>query len=543
MPELSGSSEQTRLPEAFISGINECAQNYSSIGLGRAITTLRDTFPKLSLWERIKDFFGMSDTADNRRDAAVLYAASALAEYTHLDADYPRVSEALAGQLQEAGLAPVQENALTETLVAGALARLLDRNPDLADRMTLQEVRTEVTDTGSVCLHGRVSFGNAETGAPEFLRDVSLPFLARAASPLLSGNIVQDMLEEGCALSTLFRCLMPEEQMSLQLLSCLQGRAGEQLFSAEGLLGWASQLDVLEPVTDRMTPPPALFGDCVRRAGPYFVRQGQNMVRNMAPEETTVRSIRAWSKLAEAQMNSWYDTETSAVMLQFPFTHKVPLETAESQLQKDLHRSGLNTTVVVIDGEVLSPEITRHLQATACTAMLRGNNTDEALLARGTGEAWTRLIQDELTIEEATARQAAAAVMYAGFQGGAGRGNTGMLMKFGPPESGMNNSQSVLYINTAQNGGSTVMQAEFMDASWRSIDGRRVGTDFRMCGVAFSLPASGAKTASEMAVAFTQNHIDVEGFCVRYPEVEGVSDRLDRAGMVNPPYPDNWRPV
>ncbi|HHL2713240.1 TPA: hypothetical protein ACQ39K_004908 [Yersinia enterocolitica] len=494
---------------SFVEGLCEYAQNHSDMTLCNAVTTLWDTFPELSLWEKFKDFFGLSDTADNRRDTAILYAADMLAAIDITsEYNYDWISRALAQQLQEVGLAPVQENALMETLVAEALARLLDRNPQLADLITLQKTDfTTTSEPETVSLSGEVTFGSDRTDVPAFLKEMRLPFLTRAISPLLSGNTLHDHLrrraedEGGRALATLFKSLPPNNQLQLQLQSWSQGFPAVALFSVDGLLaGMAS-----------------------------------------VPVGTTTRTVSDWYKLVTVhnKMQELPDSgQAFALIMPFStFKHYMPKErTPEHEMLRDMHRGCLHCTDVMVNGVSLRNETLELMQTEALAAAEQRGNPEKR--ARDISEDWTIWIQKDLNTDKASAQRAAAAIIYMIFQGGAGRSNTGILGSAGPlrPQWTDNSlpdckKKSMLHIDTRSGEGVLVAQAAF------STENRSGGgADSSVGAVVFRLPEpeSGAATAVDMAAGFTRKNIHVAGFGVRYTDMSAFP-----AGQIYP-YPDGW---
>ncbi|HHL2713324.1 TPA: hypothetical protein ACQ39K_005008, partial [Yersinia enterocolitica] len=227
LPDSTAISRLRKGLEQGINGNNEL--------LHAAITGFRDTFPTLSLWERFKDFFGLSDTADNRRDAATL---GIISEFSRSDSrlnvnEYDRAALTLARILQDTGLAPECGYTELETLTADTLARLLARNtvPEGLIILTGQEMATN-PETGDVFLTGRVEFLNA-ANMPELLRNLSLPFEAMAVSPLDWAAQLMGGEEDSTTLKTLLESLSQETRQQFELSE----ESHPALFSRDGALG------------------------------------------------------------------------------------------------------------------------------------------------------------------------------------------------------------------------------------------------------------------------------------------------------------------
>lgn len=473
-----------KMQQSFSEGVSMYAQNKSDKTLCDVVTILRDIFPKLSFWERFKDFFGLSDTADNRRDTTILYAASMLTTvYISHEYDDDVISQAFARQLQEVGLAPVQENARMENLVAEVLARLLDRNPQLADLITLQETNfTTTSGPETVSLCGVVSFGSDRINVPEFLKEMRLPFQTRAVSPLLFGNTLHDHLrrcaedEGGRALATLFNSLPPGNQLQLQLQSWSLGFPAVALFSVDGLLaGMAS-----------------------------------------VPVGTTTQTVSEWNNL-EREQHHMYCTPDSgqacAVMMPFGiFKHKI---SNIDEMLNDMHRGGLQNTDVVVNSVLLQNETLKLMQTEALKVQEEIDDTPGQRL-RDLSRNWTVNIQKDLNTDDASAQRVAAAVMYMIYQAGAGIATTGLLVKAAPPLLKDSKEKVVLHIDTRSGEGMLVAQAQF-------CSGKRSGggDDSRAGAVVFRLPEpeSRVATAADMAAGFTRKNIRMAGFGVRYPDM------------------------
>ncbi|MGL5388004.1 MAG: hypothetical protein ACRC2A_09775 [Enterobacterales bacterium] len=543
--------------------------------LRTVVTQFRDVFPKLSLWERFKDFFGLSETADNRRDAAALCVIGTFYDRGERrrgmePVAYNQTAMTLAQILRETGLAPERGHTELEGLTADITARLLakTRGPEGVIILTGNKMTT-TRGTGDVFLTGQVSFGNA-ANTPELLRNLSLPFVATVDSPL---NMAAELIggeEDATTLRTLFGALAPENRAALQRRYEQNEGSRQVLFSRDGVLGELSQPEVPKTASSLGQPSvPAEWtehnGGPVGFACEYgaeFVRSGLQAVAQFPPQK--VANVKDLIGLLGAFNRSrmppgynapgfnittgiqHFNTATGVRMNEYVCHHQLFSRTPEECLLTDFHRGGVAKATVVVDGHTLLPLTTQLMQAAADDVALielgeKAPTTEDLVKV---GEAWASLIQEGTELDARAARAAAASIMYAVCQQGAGRGCLGLLT-VGPgydtnPQTPPN-SQDVMHIDTQREGGGTQVTLATFSSGCRQVGvfGRETPgpapmPDFRAYGVSYPHPASTALTVAGMAAGFLQNDIRVEGFGVRYPKTTSLE------ALKPLPSPEGW---
>jgi len=449
--------------------LDDCAGTQGEKALRPAVDNFRQIFGKLPLWERIKDFFGLSNTADNQRNMTVLCIIDIFHQYCNTsqmqDEQRHQLTQTLVRVLQDSGLVPWQENTTLETLTAYCTTRLLTQNPSAIGISLDAAALTPDPESGAVSLAGTVMLGEPV--------NISLPFEARADTPLYA---LTEMYggEGGATLRALYEALPPETRVALQLLYEQQHEGGGQvLFSRHGVLGELNQLEPAEPAsTDRpqSTEWPELFntyGEGVVQSGPEFVRWGLKAVSRLTGVEYISTRDELSVKRAESQESLHSGTTSAVVENEVPFG---PLRGGAMEFLQDSPRM-MNHITICVNGRDLSSQTIRDMQDVAKRAAARTPETSNFLTkirGQGFSDAWARLIKADLNISDEYAREIAAAAMYAGRQSGPGALNTGELANLGPHRSGEKSQRTVLNIHLDDNGDMHVIQAEFSTGNYDS---------------------------------------------------------------------------
>ncbi|WP_253381792.1 hypothetical protein [unidentified bacterial endosymbiont] len=384
-PSLSD-DKATELSRAFRLGFDNYGNSHSDLALSRAVTSLRDTFPKLSLWERIKDFFGLSDTADTQRDAAILYAYSELTMLRPNNGDNDALSEALARLMQQTYGLETRDIRM-DALATEAVVRLLDRHPLLASFITLKDAALTTDPSGVICLRGELFFKDGIV--PDFLSGVRLPLLAQTDSPRASETTWLNFLTcqarnaDGETLVTLFRNLELDTQMQLWRQAMMQGFPVAALFAQDGLLN----------------------GELI------------------APQDTHVWKVSSWETLCKVYSALTQPEHAkppcAIVMDDCTFEHQISKGEEFNEIVKDLPRGGLSHTDITVNG-VLLPSAMLERMENSVRAVINDQHNAMANAVAKISEIWTDELQDALKYDKVTATKVAAIISYAAFQGGGG---------------------------------------------------------------------------------------------------------------------------
>lgn len=492
-------------------------------GLNMAVTKFRDEFTKLSLWQRILDFFGLSDTAYNQRDMATLYIASTFlrnnSEPLSCSSNSAKFN-ALCKSLEDAGLSESGITSIGE-LIASTTARLLAREPRIASHLCWKNTKLENldpdpgSDSNGVYLSGQLSFRVSENGRDEeeFLQD--LPFDVLVDGPLVTDNPPEIFNDNNNAsiFTILFEHLPPEIQLQQQLQSGVKGFPMANLFSAGGLLAG------ITPMLD----------------------------------DTPVELFYSWDAIIKSKVNESKTSKSATSVRLVPymeFKHKMsPTKSPQAEMLCDVDRGGLSQTRLTVNGQALPPDVTREMQRiaenvqeddnapiTVTEIKLLGTEKERRKAAEAKyaskinniGEAWSNLIQKNLKTDIETANTVAATVMYSIFQGGAGRSNTGALSSFKTPRSPYYENitlQQTMHIDTRQAGRVSVAMGEFVVAKQEHDVNLK---EFWSGEVMFSLslPKSKKVKVPEIAAGFTRQNIGVTGLGVRQP-MDSANDILE----------------
>lgn len=379
--------------------------------LNKAVYGFLDVFPRLSLWERFKDFFRLSDTADNQRDMATLCIAETYQKnITNCnDADNAMTFSELKHALKHNGLSPFKCADIDE-LIAFTTTRLLNREPNLIEHIHFEKMKIETDrSTGAVRLKGLVSFGSHTSSESDVLQ--RLPFCTTVRSPeAASYSLIELMSDESViSFTTLFQKLPPQTQLQLGLLSETDG---SRLFSNGEVLGRVLNDDI----------------------------------------SVSVETLKDWQAQYKYVYASGLEIPTSGATVvktpRYEFKHEdiiKPEADREEALLKYLHRGGLKNTILTVNDKSLSKGFSRKMAALAVendkssaedtlpkpgTGVLTENVTQRKL--KDISEQWSHMIQNELHTDADTTQKVVAGIMYSLFQGGAGKSNTGMLIKLGP---------------------------------------------------------------------------------------------------------------
>lgn len=475
------------LIENFDNFLTAYLQNEDPYLLKIAVSATVESFPVLSLWKA----FSVRNTAENRRDAAILYICNMLQHYVQdhkVEGElYHRLSLGIAIAMQNAQLTAEVRYPAIERQTAKACAGLLRRNPQFAEHLTIQNVRIHSDPTSGNCwLTGLITFGTPDANMPVFLRDVQLLFNAEKKilidtideMPLI--DILPLLTRQDAVFDTLFSALPPENQLILKI-SC-----------------W----NTLFPHVSQFC-----IGD---KLGTWGVVS--------YPETLQLCHIYSWedmnNKLNDFKQRTDIDETLICLMPDCLHQHHVAGVNTAALLFADMSR-GLNRLEIIINGNKITSETKARMISDAETMQL----SDLPVFTRAVkaGELWTQSLQAELKTDKSCATQITAALIYSLWQGGAGKGYMS-LSRIGPPCKLLQKEPplKVLSVDTNARGALGISMLEVGQVNWNSADFIHQGVDFRGGVVAFHLPELRAESALEMAVNYTRTDIVTSGGGVRY---------------------------
>lgn len=475
------------LKRSLSEGVQQCIKG-KDVLLRNAVVKFLDAFPKLTVWERIKDFFGLSDTAENRRNMTTLYITGMVQHYRNKlsHADYDLVSRSLCRMLGETELTKGPTPDRIEMLTATAVARLLTQESDAADHICLTDTKIAVDPlTGNLMMNGKVSFGSYAEDDPPLPSKQSYRIQISTENSLLEklGGINNTSDH-----TSLIAHLSPEDQLKAWMLRT----QAVFLFSRGGLLSGT---------------------------GRYTEGNFQQTAR-------TVNDVKTIALNCKNPLNKNFSPDRPIVvrMVDGIWENNVT-DSKETGLLFDLSRAGLHRDMDIwINGNKISAKTMQSMHEDTVSAASNRSGLHQQLL-ENLGDSWANKIQRDLKLPPDTCRQAVAALMYTFYQGGAGWGYTGLLAQLGPRRnSGEEVSHSVMHIDTAQNKGDiSVTQAMFSTGTWSRFGKNSPSfSDYRAGGVKFRLHFSENTSAEEntpaqMAAGFIKGKIPVEGLGVRCP--------------------------
>lgn len=351
-------------------GIHEYVVLNNRDTLKDALAYFKKTLPKLPLWERFKDLFGLSDSAENQRILSTLFAMGMFYEVCRRenlpDERYQQILSGFRYELQNAGLASHTDKPTLASMTADIAASLLKERPALYGDCVLLHQPRLVMDESRIKLQGYLSL----TGLDNAL--CLLPFETQEETTTL-----------------LYQFMSRSPTASFQLLNdFFSGRQFAELF-------------------------------------PLF--------QPADPERNTVKSVENWENLAtEYQVNRGADEhqDVAVLMPEMMFTHGKSSIGAESRMTFDIHRANLLKADVTANGRVLSRGTVEKMHRIALEIAQNAGilQTEYGNLI---SQAWTRLLLVELE-DPREASRLAGALIYACYQGGAGMGTVKMLANMGP---------------------------------------------------------------------------------------------------------------
>lgn len=330
----------------------------------------KSSLPKLPLWERFKDLFGLSESAENQRILSTLFAMGMFYKVCRCenlpDDRYQQVLSGFRHELENVGLASHNGKQTLTSMTADIAASLLRERPALyGDCVLLHQARL-VIDEGRVKLQGYLSI----TGLDNAL--CLLPF---------------ETQEETTGLLYEFMSSSPTARFQL-LNDFFSGRQFAEIFP---------------------------------------------LIRPADPKRNTVKSVQNWENLAtEYQVKRGADEhqDVAVLMPEMMFTHGESSIGAESRMTFDIHRANLLKADVTVNGRGLSRGTVEKMHRIALEI---AQNAGIAQTEYGNliSQAWTRLLVVELE-DPRKASRLAGALIYACYQGGAGTGTVKMLANMGP---------------------------------------------------------------------------------------------------------------
>lgn len=247
------------LEQTFKQGVQECIFGNDRL-LYNAVASFRKVFPALSLWERLKDVFGLSETADNQRDMATLCILSMFEQYNSLTDTtvYAQLAGVLYKALDRKGLCRAPEYAGLQAQAAYAVAGLLTRNPKCAEQIVLSNPELCALNNGFIQLKGYISF---KEGAEKPAWPEGQPFMAVVRSSCRNDIEFLDALDSEMSSASVFTTLFDHMSPSNKLLVQKQATKGakqlQELTLAGGLLdlpGRVIEGDELEFVDEVANP-------------------------------------------------------------------------------------------------------------------------------------------------------------------------------------------------------------------------------------------------------------------------------------------------
>lgn len=246
--------------------------------LTEGLTAIRDIFPKLTLFQRILDFFGLSREADNQRDVSTMCATGMVNCILQNESEDNRASleQRVIRGMQEVGLTgDEQAYSNLATLTAETIIRLLKNNPGC--NITLDKVQMTATESEGGLLNGQVTLrGFGGTGVKN-LGDLSLPFSSEIVSLRSFDNMMYD---EGCQADT-FR--------TLYNLASPKDAVDPLLFSPEGVLAGLEEHLISEHlISDVMSVQPSEKRRVFSRRFRKVLNEGSATVKPLDPKLSAV---------------------------------------------------------------------------------------------------------------------------------------------------------------------------------------------------------------------------------------------------------------
>lgn len=531
-------------------GIDSCIyvnDRQAEKALQNAVRAFRDTFPRLSLWERFKDFFNLSESAENQR------SVTAIVLIGMFNKNYPVGSEergvgtrALMSAMQNVGLIRQQPDSISlETLTAETIACLLNRNPTLlaTNGITLSDVHiAPVPDQdGVISLTGQVHFDASEEDFPDCAQDLkfSAPLDenffcdSKDSSDFVDfGNIIGVIDERNTqefVFYSLFSASDKQQQMQVEMQSCcLREQSGQKLFSDSGVFAGMNQ------ISPKLTQGIIHF---VRSVDSEFIRDNQQSLT----ESGVSRSVNSWNSIAseynDAKVGMCFDTKEAIAqnaafglnVSSCPCHHdKSATFSVDREVMADLRRYEFSNTELIINGRSLPSDVIRRMQ----DAVPIDDDSNSKFVLETVCDSWASILQMSQGMDSVKSKMCATSMAYTFYQGGAG-GFIGMLAGLGPDrDSGCQAGLTIVRIDTQQDASTSVTMAGINTGSLVQMGRKPAGTDVRVGGITFELPYSDDWSMAENTVNYTKDDVNVEGFGRRYPNIKSALAVLNPASVL-----------
>lgn len=462
--------------ENVIKGKNnftELVNNFSILG---------KSFPQLSLWERFKDFFGMSDTKNNQRHSFVLHIASLFYQMSEssplTEAQQIIISTTIAEALHVAGYSANMSVPSLKTSIGMAFSGIMLSKPQLFFPFDVQLISvSESKDHNDIVLEGKLIFNNVDKNdVPEYFRKIQLPF--QIYKPCNHEPLLYDYLQQDILLTTLVQHQKPQDLIKLQV-NTLHGLLSTDDFSSP---------------KDIYLFFPWLFP---QKMDAYFINNSRDL-----QEQCAILNIEN------------YKNDCSIILKNHVFTHIY--SKIEKELIDDSYRGKLPAMTVIVNNTTITPLTLERMQNYAQRIVDTIQDTHNKIISNKTRLAdicnyWTNEIQQDLKIDNSKASSVCAALIYSLYQGGAGKSN--LCLTNPGKSSGRELESRTLNITLAQDNSTHVTLQEFS-----FLTDRQNPTDKRcdMGGiVTFELPTSTYTSANDIAVGYLSADIHVAGCGLR----------------------------
>lgn len=322
------------------------------LSLHTVIKSFKNSFPKLSIWERFKDIFGLSNSADEQRDMMVLIVAAQCEKVKKTTGAlrHQSASLAVAQELIRTGIVSSIHTAPDmAVLVAEATYRLMQRNPHFKQSLVLSDISiNNIKNSNSLLMSGRLTFNINNSGfdVPLF-NDNSIAFQTVADFCGEDDNLIESMksFSKTSTMLSFFNLLSPTQQLQHHIKSLVQGEEISSLFFSDDK--YCSALSSLENTRTVIIDPSIEIIEVGRNGKVISAFSGLDIIKNMHCQSLGKKK----------------SIEDSVIYIQDTINGRNTV--TESEIVQDLHRSQLGVATIIINGVPLPKNILKDMQSVA----------------------------------------------------------------------------------------------------------------------------------------------------------------------------------